>query len=69
MASLSPKLSPTSELTCELIRRASVTPEDAGCQQLMIERLEALGFQIYNLPYDDVENFWAIREGTSQTCP
>lgn len=65
MVSLSPKSSPTLELTCELIRRASVTPEDSGCQQLMIERLEALGFQIYNLPYGDVKNFWAVREGTS----
>ena len=65
MASPSPKLSPTLELTCELIRRASVTPEDSGCQQLMIERLEALDFQIYNLPYGDVKNFWAVRDGTS----
>ncbi len=65
MASLSPKLSPTLELTCELIRRASVTPEDSGCQQLMIERLKAMDFQIYNLPYGDVKNFWAVRAGTS----
>lgn len=58
-------LSPTLELTCELIRRASVTPEDAGCQQLMIERLEALNFQIFSLPFGDVKNFWAVRNGTS----
>lgn len=57
-------LSPTLELTCELIRRNSVTPEDAGCQELMIERLEAVGFQVTRLPFDDVENFWAVREGS-----
>lgn len=60
----SPELSPTLELTCELIRRASVTPEDAGCQQLMVERLEALGFQIFPRPHVDVKNFWAVREGS-----
>ena len=54
-------LSPTLELTCELIRRNSVTPEDAGCQELMIERLEAVGFHVTKLPYGDVENFWAVR--------
>lgn len=52
---------PTFDLTCELIRRQSVTPEDAGCQALMIERLEALGFTIHHLRFDDVDNFWAIR--------
>lgn len=57
-------LSPTLELTCELIRRVSVTPEDAGCQEIMIERLEALGFQIVSLPFDDVKNFWAVRKGS-----
>lgn len=54
-------LSPTLELTCELIRRNSVTPEDAGCQELMIQRLEAVGFHITRLPFGEVENFWAVR--------
>ncbi|WP_372738928.1 succinyl-diaminopimelate desuccinylase [Neptunomonas sp.] len=58
-----PILSPTVELTKELISRPSVTPEDAGCQELMIEKLEALGFVIERLPFEDVSNFWA-RRGT-----
>lgn len=54
-------LSPTLELACELIRRPSVTPEDAGCQTLMIERLEAIGFTTQRLRFGDVDNFWAVR--------
>lgn len=46
-------------LTCDLIARASVTPEDAGCQELMMERLAALGFTCTPLPFGDTENFWA----------
>ena len=42
-------VSPTIELAQDLINRRSVTPEDAGCQDLMIERLEALGFKIERL--------------------
>ncbi len=53
--------SPTLALACELISRRSVTPEDAGCQPLMIERLEAIGFKVENLRFDDVDNFWAVR--------
>jgi succinyl-diaminopimelate desuccinylase len=58
-----PILSPTVELTKELISRPSVTPEDAGCQELLIEKLEALGFVIERLPFEDVSTFWA-RRGT-----
>lgn len=58
-----PILSPTIELTKELISRPSVTPEDAGCQELMIEKLETLGFVIERLPFEEVTNFWA-RRGT-----
>lgn len=54
-------LSPTLELAIELMRRASVTPDDAGCQELMIERLERLGFHVQRLPFGDVHNFWAMR--------
>ncbi|PHS73096.1 MAG: succinyl-diaminopimelate desuccinylase [Porticoccus sp.] len=54
-------LSPTLELACELIKRRSVTPADEGCQQLMIERLEAIGFCVVRLPFGDVDNFWAVR--------
>jgi len=55
------KLSATIELAKDLINRRSVTPEDAGCQDMMIERLEALGFKIERLPFEDVKNFWARR--------
>lgn len=51
----------TLELCCELIRRQSVTPEDAGCQQLMMERLAAIGFECTALPFGEVSNFWAER--------
>ncbi|MEJ2418962.1 MAG: succinyl-diaminopimelate desuccinylase [Exilibacterium sp.] len=54
-------LSPTLTLACELIARPSVTPEDAGCQAMMIERLEAIGFKVQHLRFGEVENFWAIR--------
>lgn len=49
----------TLDLATQLISRASVSPEDAGCQEIMIERLEALGFQVERLPFGDVTNFWA----------
>ena len=54
-------LSPTLHLTFDLIARASVTPDDAGCQELMIERLEAMGFTTRRLRFGDVDNFWAVR--------
>jgi len=53
--------SATIELTQDLIRRRSVTPEDCGCQQVMIDRLEAIGFHIEKLRFGDVDNFWAVR--------
>ncbi|HEY6598118.1 MAG TPA: succinyl-diaminopimelate desuccinylase, partial [Pseudomonadales bacterium] len=51
-------------LSRELIRRASVTPTDAGCQDLLIEQLERLGFTVTRLPSGTVTNFWA-RRGTA----
>lgn len=51
----------TLELAKELIRRPSVTPNDEGCQDLMIERLEAIGFEVERLRFGDVDNFWARR--------
>ncbi len=57
-------MSATLELAKALISRASVTPEDAGCQQLMRARLEAIGFHCEELPFGDVCNLWA-RRGTS----
>ena len=54
-------MSDTLELAKNLIARASVTPEDAGCQEAMIHRLEPLGFQVERLRFEDVDNFWARR--------
>jgi succinyl-diaminopimelate desuccinylase len=54
---------PTLSLACDLINRESVTPVDAGCQEMMIERLKALGFSIEVMVFEDTTNFWA-RRGT-----
>ena len=52
-------MSPTLELARSLIARPSVTPDDQGCQQLLAERLQALGFVIEHLRFGDVDNLWA----------
>lgn len=57
----SSSLSPTLQLACDLIRCRSVTPADDGCQNLMIQRLQAIGFEVERLRFDDVDNFWAVR--------
>jgi succinyl-diaminopimelate desuccinylase len=54
---------PTLELACELIRRPSVTPEDAGCQALFAARLATLGFSCESLRFGAVDNLWAVRGG------
>jgi succinyl-diaminopimelate desuccinylase len=51
----------TLDLTRDLMSRASVSPIDGGCQALMCERLEALGFAIEHLRFGVVDNFWARR--------
>jgi len=51
-------------LSEDLIRCASVTPADAGCQDLLITRLERLGFSVTRMRFGDVDNFWA-RRGTA----
>jgi succinyl-diaminopimelate desuccinylase len=51
----------TLELAKQLIARPSVTPDDAGCQELMIERLKPLGFEVHRLRTGNVDNFWARR--------
>ncbi len=63
MSSPSAPLSAAIELTQELIRRPSVSPEDQGCLQIISARLEALGFKVERLTYGPVENIWA-RHGT-----
>jgi succinyl-diaminopimelate desuccinylase len=57
-------MSATLDLSSALIARASVTPDDKGCQQLLAERLEKIGFVIEKLRFGDVDNLWA-RRGTS----
>lgn len=54
----------TIALLCDLLRRRSVTPDDAGCQDLMIERLEQLGFACETMRFDNVTNLWARRGDT-----
>ncbi|QQQ03065.1 succinyl-diaminopimelate desuccinylase [Lysobacter enzymogenes] len=46
-------------LTCELISRASVTPADLGCQDLIAQRLQRAGFACERLRYGEVDNLWA----------
>ncbi|MCQ1057102.1 succinyl-diaminopimelate desuccinylase [Photobacterium sp. ZSDE20] len=55
--------SPVLALAKDFISRQSVTPEDAGCQDVMIERLEKLGFKIETMVFEDTTNLWA-RRGT-----
>lgn len=52
-------MSATLDLALELIRRPSVTPVDAGCQELLATRLAALGFQVERLRFGEVDNLWA----------
>ena len=46
-------------LTCDLIARPSVTPEDAGCQALLAGRLQQAGFTFEHLRLGEVDNLWA----------
>ena len=52
---------PTLALTEELIRCGSVTPTDAGCQQILGARLRALGFHLEPMRFGAVDNLWARR--------
>lgn len=54
---------PTLSLAKELISRASVTPVDAGCCELIANRLKPLGFNCEFLQFGEVTNLWAVREG------
>lgn len=55
------------ELARQLIQRPSISPNDQGCQQLIAERLAALGFQLEWLPFGDTLNLWATH-GTGSPC-
>lgn len=54
-------MSATFDLACELIARRSVTPDDAGCQDLIVERLQRIGFRCETLRLNGVTNLWARR--------
>ena len=56
-------MTPTLELSMALIKKASVTPLDAGCTELLIARLSALGFESEVMTFGEVTNLWA-RRGT-----
>jgi succinyl-diaminopimelate desuccinylase len=53
--------SPTLSLTRELVARRSQTPDDAGCQRILAERLAPLGFTCETIQCGDVTNLWARR--------
>lgn len=55
----------TLNLSKELISKSSVTPNDKGCQDLMINRLEPLGFTIEKYNFGDVQNFYAKKGDAS----
>ncbi len=61
------------QLTEQLIARPSVTPDDGGCQALLRERLEAIGFAcetlIFGPPEAPVTNLWAMRRGRDAAAP
>lgn len=58
-------MSATLALTRQLIALRSLTPADAGCQQLLAERLAPLGFQCETLQFGEVTNLWARRGSTA----
>ena len=55
----------TLSLAIDLLTRRSNTPEDAGCQELMISRLEPLGFKIERMRFGNVDNLYARRGNTA----
>ncbi|MCD1124746.1 succinyl-diaminopimelate desuccinylase [Jinshanibacter sp. LJY008] len=54
---------PVITLAQQLIKRPSLSPHDEGCQQIMIERLKAIGFTVEEMNFGDTLNFWAWRGG------
>lgn len=58
--------SDTLALSIELLQRASITPDDQGCQDVIAQRLQAMDFKIEHLPFAEVTNLWARR---GQTAP
>ena len=60
-------MSGTLLLSEQLIARASVTPDDQHCQNLLIERLAAIGFECETIASGGVTNLWAVKRGTDGT--
>ena len=58
-----PAMSEVFDLTCDLLARASVTPDDAGCQALIAARLQHAGFACEHLRLGEVDNLWATHGG------
>jgi len=54
----------TIALMQELIRRPSITPDDAGCQEIIAARLNAIGFDCESMQFGEVQNLWARRGDT-----
>jgi succinyl-diaminopimelate desuccinylase len=51
----------TLALAKQLLAQASVTPDDHGCQPILIQRLEAIGFTVERMRFGDTDNFYARR--------
>lgn len=68
MSASAPTTNPVLELAQALIQLQSNTPEDAGCQQLMAQRLAPLGFTLEQMPFSDVQNLWAVWGTGSKLC-
>ena len=58
-------MSETLDLVIQLIAKPSITPEDAGCQDLIIERIAELGFKQERLNFEDTQNIW-LRRGDAK---
>ena len=54
-------MSNTLDLLIDLIKRESVTPKDAGCQDVLVDRLTPLGFKEERLDFADTQNIWLRR--------
>lgn len=52
---------PAIALLKDLVRRPSVTPDDAGCQEMLVQRLRPLGFECETMQFGEVTNLWARR--------
>ena len=66
---MDPAATPALALARELIARPSLTPDDAGCQDVIAARLVPLGFQCETLRSNGVTNLWArLGDARPLTC-